>query len=201
MKNLKKILFISLLTFTFSQAQNNTLKFKISSDLKGIYNYEKVDTLSSPKSKLDIYFYKNHFNLFYGVPKSLTQPELKNREIISWANENTPKELKKNWVESFKYDSEGKLIEYKYSGCYICSQLPWGYKLIYNENRELIEQRIYHLNQKNLDEEDGIIPNSQFEEEMFQSKVELTYDKNRNITQAVKYVKMGIERSVKLIEW
>lgn len=189
MRNLKNILLIALLTFKFSQAQNNSLNFKISSDLDQVPNYEKIKTINSPNSKLDIYFYKNNFNFFFGLPKSLIEPKLKNQEIIKWANESAPKELNKNWKESFKYDSEGKLIEYKYSSCVICSQRIWGYKLIYNENKDITEQRIYNLNQK-----------SEFQEEMLQSKVKLIYDKNRNLTQVVEYVERGIQKLVKLIE-
>lgn len=200
MKDSIKILLVSLLTFAFSQAQNNTLTFKISSDLEGIQNYKKTDKIIDPNPILDVYFYKSHFNMFYGLPNNIINPELKNQEIIKWANENQPKELTKNWVESFKYDSEGKLVEYKYSGCYICSQFPWGYKLIYNENGDVTEQRIYNLNLKNLDKEVGIIPNSEFEEEMLNSNVELTYNRNRILTKVVKYVKSGIEKSVELIQ-
>ena len=200
MENLIRTLLISLLSLTFGQAQNNTLIFKVSSDLNGIPNYEKIDTINNPKSKLDIYFYKNHFNFFYGLPYNLIKPELKNQEIIKWANENQSKELNNNWVESFKYDSEGKLTEYKYSSCHICSQFAWGYKLIYNENKNVTEQIIYGLSLKNVNKELGIIANSEFEEKMLQSKVKLTYNENRNLTQVVKYVKIGIEKSVKLIE-
>ncbi|MCK0158815.1 hypothetical protein MWU65_16610 [Cellulophaga sp. F20128] len=200
MRNLKNIIFITVLSFQCSYAQNDSLTFKISSDLEGVANYEKFKTIAQPKSLLDISFYKDNFGEFFGLPKRLIRPELKNQEIIKWANESEPKKLTKNWVESYTYDAEGKLIEYQYSSCVICSQLPWGYKLIYNENKEVIEQRIYSLHLKNVDKEIGVLSKTELDEEWFTSKVKLTYDKNGNIIEVVKHVKIGIEKSIQLIK-
>ena len=101
-----------------------------------------------------------------------------------------------NWMETYTYDSDGKLIEYKYSGCTICSQLPWGYKLIYNDKNDIIEQQVYFLEQKVYAEKDGLKVKYELKDEM-KSNVKLTYDENRNI---VKFEKIGINGLEELIE-
>ena len=134
-----KILAIKFLTFLLGCGQNDSLNFKISTNyLDGKSYLSKTKTIVNPFSEIDVYFFKEHFNQFYGLPKKLINGNLKNKEIIEWQFKDKPKELLENWNEIYTYDSDGKLIEYKYSGCEICSQMPWGYKLIYNKNNDRI---------------------------------------------------------------
>jgi len=199
-RNYIKILFITLLSFQFSCAQNKTLNFKISTNyLDGIPNITKMKTIESPKSEINVYFFKDHFAQFYGLPNELVNEKLKNQEITEWEFKDKPKKFIENWTETYKYDSNGKLIEYKYSGCTICSQLPWGYKLIYNQKGNIIEQQIYFLNQKVYVEEDGLIAKFELNDEM-ESKIELTYDNNENIIRLEKTGRNGIEELIELME-
>ena len=200
MRNNIKILLITLLTFQFGCAQNNTLNFKISTNyLDRIPNLTKIKTIENTDSKINVYFFKEHFAQFYGLPNELANENLKGQEITEWEFKDRPKELSENWTETYKYDSEGKLIEYKYSGCTICSQLPWGYKLIYNQNNDIIEQQVYYLVQKVYTEKDGLKVKHELKDEM-KRKINLTYDNNGNIIKLEKTGKNGIEELIELVK-
>lgn len=200
LRNNIKILIITLLTFQFSCAQNNNLNFKISTNyVDGIPNLTKKKTIENPDSEIDVYFFKEHFAQFYGLPNELTKENLKNQEITEWEFKDKPKELLENWTETYSYDSDGKLIEYKYSGCTICSQLPWGYKLIYNKNNDIVEQQVYHLYQKIYAEKDGLKVKYELKDEM-ERKIKLTYDNNRNIIKLEKTGKNGLEELIELVK-
>lgn len=193
-----KILILTLLIFQFGCAQKNTLNFKISTNyLDGISYLEKNKTIKHSDSKIDIYFYKKHFAQFYGLPKRLINKKLKGRKITKWAFEDRPKKRNKNWTEFYKYDSEGKLIEYKYSGCEICSQFSWGFKLIYNKNNKVIEQLIYNLTPKPIIENGVIKTKFDFKEMMRQIK--LTYDKEENLVKLEEFGVNGIKELIELL--
>jgi hypothetical protein len=200
LRNNIKILLITLLTFQFSCAQNNTLNFKISTNyFDGIPNLTKTKIIENPDSEINVYFFKEHFAQFYGLPNELTNENLKNQEITEWEFKDKPKELLENWTETYTYDSGGKLIEYKYSGCTICSQFPWGYKLIYNQNNDIIEQQVYYLEQKVYAEKDGLKVKYELKDEM-ERKIKLTYDNNRNIVKLEKTGKSGLEELIELVK-
>ena len=167
--------------------------------MDGIPNLTKTKTIENPDSEINVYFLKKHFSQFYGLPNELTNENLKNQEITEWEFKDKPKKLLENWTETYTYDSDGKLIEYKYSGCTICSQFPWGYKLLYNQNNDIVEQQVYFLEQKVYAEKDGLKVKYELKDEM-ESKIKLTYDKNRNIVKLEKTGKDGLEELIELVE-
>jgi len=176
------------------------MNFKVSTNyLDGTSNLTKIKTIESPNSEINVYFFKEHFAQFYGLSNELINEKLKNQEITEWEFEDKPKKLLENWKETYKYDSSGKLFEYKYSGCTICSQLPWGYKLIYNQYNDIIEQQIYFLNQKVYIEKDGLRADYELNDEM-ESKIKLSYDNNGNIIRMEKIGKNGIEELIELMK-
>ena len=159
----------------------------------------KTETIPNPKSKIDFYFFKEHFYQFYGLPKVLIKESLKNQEITEWKFKDRPKELFENVTETHTYDSDGKLIEYKYSGCNICSQFPWGYKLFYNKNNDIIEQQIYNLEQKIYAGKDGIKAKYELRDEMHKN-IKLTYNNSGDIIKLEKFVKNELEELIELVE-
>ncbi len=200
MRNNIKIFLITLLAFQLSCTQDKALNFKISTNyLDDIPNLIKTKTIENTKSKIDVYFFKEHFDQFYGLPNKLINEKLKNQVITEWRFKDRAKELLENWTKTYKYDLGGKLIEYKYSGCTICSQLPWGYKLVYNHKNDIIEQQIYFLNQKAYVKYDGLKVKYELNDEM-ESKVLLTYDNNGNIIRLEKTGKNGLEELIEFIE-
>uniref|UniRef100_UPI0037DDD574 hypothetical protein n=1 Tax=Zhouia sp. PK063 TaxID=3373602 RepID=UPI0037DDD574 len=176
------------------------MNFKISTNyLDGKSNLTNTKSIPNPNSKIDINFFKEHFLEFYGVPKELTKKNLKDQEITEWKFKDKPKELMENWKEIYTYDSDGKLIEYKYSGCTICSQIPWGYKLLYNKNNDIVEQQIYYLEQKVYAEEVGLKVKYELKDAM-DKNIMLTYDNNRNIVKLEKIGKDGLEELIELVK-
>ncbi|NME70228.1 hypothetical protein [Flammeovirga aprica] len=200
MRNGIKSFLIIILALQYSCKQPEGLKFKVSTNyLDGKSHLTKTKMIANPNSEINVYFFKKHFAQFYGLPNKLTNEKLKNQEITEWKFEDRPKELSENWSETFKYDPNGNLIEYKYSGCTFCSQFPWGYKLFYNKNNDIVEQQIYYLRQKNISEGNGL--KLKFElQEVMDRKVMLTYDKNRNIVKLKKVGTNGLEELIELVE-
>ena len=200
MRNGIKSFLIILLTFLYSCVQPEFLNFKISTNyLDGKSYLTKTKTIPNPHSEINVYFFKKHFAQFYGLPNELTNENLKAQEIIEWKFEDRPKELSENWTETYKYDSNGKLIEYKYSGCNICSQLPYGYKLLYNQNNDIIEQQVYFLEQKVYAEKDGLKIKHELRDEM-ERKIKLTYDNNGSIIKLEEIGKNGLEELIELVK-
>lgn len=199
LKSIIKTLILIFLTFHFGCTKKKSLDFKVSTNYSEGKSYLiKTKTIENPKSKIDIFFFKKHFNKFYGLPKKLINKKLKNQEITEWNFKDKPQELEENWKEVYTYDSAGRLIEYKYSGCIICSQMPWGYKLFYNKDDDIIEQQIYFLEKKFYVEKDKMKINYVFNNEM-NSNIKLTYN-NRNIIKFEKRSNNEIEELIELIE-
>ncbi|WP_299683001.1 hypothetical protein [uncultured Dokdonia sp.] len=182
-------------------AQSDSLYFSVSSYYSNNLLH-KTDTIAikDMKQTLDVHFYKKHFHLFYGLPKQLIKKKYKNQEIVEWSN---PENEQANWSDSYTYDTKGRLIEYKYSGCMICSQLPWGYTLTYDQNDNIIEQRTYYLSLVN----EKALPKTQEEERrnltLIQkptSYTKLTYNTYGSIIVLEKFGEHGIEERIERIK-
>ncbi|GGG29805.1 hypothetical protein GCM10011344_33390 [Dokdonia pacifica] len=188
------IILITVLLSLNGNAQSDSLYFSVSSYYSNNLLH-KTDTIAikDMKQTLDVHFYKKHFHLFYGLPKQLIKKKYKNQEIVEWSN---PENEQANWSDSYTYDTKGRLIEYKYSGCMICSQLPWGYTLTYDENDHMIEQRTYFLSFSHTYEEGEIKTNFKLNEE-HKDYTKLTYDTNGSIIALEKYSVHGIEKEIR----
>jgi len=200
LKNKFKILLIILLILQFSCSKNDTLRFKISTNyVDGKPLLTKTKTFKNFDTKFDIAFFKEQFSQFHGVPNELIYENLKNQEIIEWGLKDKPKKLFENWSKTSTYDSEGKLIKYKYTSCYICSQMPWGYKLLYNKNNDVIEQQIYELKQDISANEDGLLITYKLKDEI-DTRIKLMYDNNKNIVKLEKVGENGLEELIELVK-
>tara|TARA_B110000977_G_C10873503_1_gene414599 strand:+ start:164 stop:760 length:597 start_codon:yes stop_codon:yes gene_type:complete len=193
-----QLTFILILLLQFVTAQNYILKFETSSNYTdGIPLFQKEKTILSEEYKIDISFFKKHFGEFHTIPKTLSKEHLKNQEIREWGFQNRTKEWNTNWVVSYKYDSDGKLIEYKYSGCKGCSQMPWGYKLIYDSKNRIIEQQSYGI-KLNFNLKKDSIPDKFELNNILNNRIILKYDSENNITRFERYSTKGIEYLIEL---
>lgn len=194
------IFFITILTSLSGYTQSDSLYFSVSSYYQN-NTLHKADTVSirNTKKALDVHFYKEQFHLFYGLPKKLIKGKFKNQEITQWASEDRPKEYRENWTDSYTYDAQDKLVEYKYSGCMICSQSPWGFTLVYDENNNVIEQQTYFLSLTHTIESGKVKPIFELNKQP-KDYTKLTYDSKGNIILLEKYKGNDIEKRIKRIK-
>lgn len=135
-----KFLIFFLFIFQYSFGQTDSLTFKESTYIVGNPYRTIFKSIKKSNDLIDVYFFKQHYYLFYSLPTELTNKELKNHKIEKWAFENTPENSNSNWKNTYEYDSEGKLISYSYSSCLTCSQISYHYKLLYNKKNQIIKQ-------------------------------------------------------------
>jgi len=199
MKKRYKIIVPTLLTFQFGFAQEDSLSFKVSSNyLDGKSYWTKTKTIVNPNSPIDVYFFKEHFGKFYGLPKTLIKNNLKSKEITEWAYEKTSANIIKNSSESYKYDSEGKLIEYKFITCAICSSFSYGYRLIYDSNNRIIEQQKFSL--RKIESEKYSSYDSHHEFDKLKSWIVLTYDADGTLIKYEECKNNGIQELIELVD-
>lgn len=195
-----KLLLISLLFFQIGNAQESGIKFKISSNyLDGAPHFEKEKIIESEKSIVDIYFFKNHFGIFYGLPKVLIKKQLKNKEITEWAYEKTSENIIKNSSDTYKYDSEGRLIEYKYTTCGRCSSFSKGYKLFYDSNNRVIEQQNFSL-KKEESKKYVSYYDTNYKLDKLKNWIVLTYDSDGAVIKVEECENNGIRELIELVE-
>lgn len=196
----KLLAFLSIVFIScYGYSQSDSLYFSVTSYYTGTELY-KTDTVSvkNTKQALDVYFYKEHFYKFYGLPIKLIQKEYKNQEIVEWSKKDQPKDDMGNSSDSYTYDSRGRLIKYSYSSCGFCSQLPWGYTLVYDENNNVIEQQTYFLSSSVTFEEGKPITNSEPNEQINEC-IQLTYNAKGNIILLEEYDHQGIRKKIQLL--
>lgn len=196
----KLLTFFSVIFISYSaSSQSESVYFSVTSYYTGTEFY-KTDTVSvkDTKKTLDIYFYKEHFHQFYGLPKKLIRKEYKNQEIIEWSKKDAPKDDMGNWSDAYTYDSNGRLNEYSYSSCGFCSQLPWGYTLAYDERNNVIEQQTYFFSGSITFEKGKPITNSKPNEQTRKS-IQLTYDSSGNIILLKEYNQQGIHKKIQFL--
>lgn len=194
------IFFVTILTSLSGYTQSDSLSFSVSSYYQN-NTLHRTDTVSikNTKKTLDIHFYKEHFYQFYGLPKKLIKGKFKNQEITVWAFEDRPKEYNENWTNSYTYDAQGRLVEYQYSGCMICSQFPWGFTLVYDDDNNIIEQQTYFLSLTDTIESGEV--KTVFElSKQSTGYTKLTYDSEGNIILLEKYGRNDIEKIIKRIK-
>ncbi|MCK8521063.1 hypothetical protein M0D21_05770 [Aquimarina sp. D1M17] len=81
------------------------------------------------------FFTPNHF------PEKFIDSNYQNQTLVIWRNENKKKDFNNNWTNTYKYDSKSRITEYSYSGCIICSNMPYNFKVTYDKNDRIIELR------------------------------------------------------------
>jgi len=170
-----------LILFLFENSNGQTSIFKTTylskndSVIKEIYIKPdlilfktKFDTLAV-NEKIDIGFYRKHFRTPYYCPQQFVSEQYKDTTIEKWANEGIEKDFVRNWTYTYVYDGLSRVINYNFSGCWVCSQLPFYTSIFYDElNRPIKIQWAYSPFKK---------PEEDYEE------IVIKYDDNGDIVQ------------------
>lgn len=135
--------YLLILIFIFSTlsavAQKTQLKiFSKTAYVNGAIFRQSKDTIKTVNEPLDIYFYKRHFFTPYYLPASFTDLRYKNKTISVWNDPGGKKDYMQNWENTYTYDSLGRVISYTYTGCIICSNMPYSYTVTYNQAGQVI---------------------------------------------------------------
>lgn len=89
--------------------------------------------------KIDLKFYRENFHVPHFFPTEFINPKFKNETIAKWNNEEGEKDYNQNWTYTYTYDEYSRVVKYEYSGCHVCSQLPYEVQIKYDENNRPIE--------------------------------------------------------------
>ncbi len=126
-----------------SSAQTETSKiFKKTEYINGNFYRQTADTIKVADQQIDIYFFKRHFFSPYYLPEKFTDQQHKNKKISVWRDPKGKKDYQQNWENTYTYDSLGRVINYTYSGCFVCSNLPFSYTVSYNSAGQV--ERIFN---------------------------------------------------------
>lgn len=130
-----RILSILIFLFIFSQisrAQDRV--FEVENFQHGV----KIFATRSDQ-KIDLNFYREKFHIPSFFPSEFINPKFKNEAVVKWNNEEGEKDYNQNWTYTYTYDEYSRVVKYEYSGCYVCSQLPYEVQIKYDENNRPIE--------------------------------------------------------------
>lgn len=135
-----RYLLMAIITFlaVHAVAQTETVKiFRKTEYSNGNFYRQRCDTIKVAQEPVDVYFFKKHFNFPYYLPGKFTDEALKNRTISVLRNPNGKKDDKGNWENTYTYDSLGRVTNYTYSSCFLCSSLPYSYSVTYNKDGQI----------------------------------------------------------------
>lgn len=173
----------------FGQTPGNYAVFKIEDFAyiksgKGIRT-ERVNLDGS----LDLKFYRKHFNTPYYFPENLIDKFFKNQIVTVWMDTTKEKDFKFNWAHTFKYDEKSRVTSYSFSGCLICSNVPYTIKLFYNGLDEVVRMEKYDSSVVLASDyvNGGMLIKKQLPVDVFI----LEYDKSSNIIQIERF-KSGV---------
>lgn len=136
-------IFVTILAFYFSLSsygQKNTIGcFKTTNFLnKTKATKTRIDTIAII-GPLDVHFYKKHFSVPYHIPGSFIDKRHKDTTIITWNDSIRKKNSQDNWTYTSTFDDLSRIIKYEYSGCLLCSQMPYQSTFFYDGQNRLIK--------------------------------------------------------------
>lgn len=120
--------------FQFASGQNAIKKVFIKKSFVNGNLYKEIRDTIEVTGKIDIYFFKANFFSPYYIPDRFIDKRYKDEVISIWAQPDVEKDYRKNWEYKYSYDSLGRVINYSYSSCLLCSQLPYNYIVKYNSS-------------------------------------------------------------------
>ncbi len=118
-----------------------TRVYKRTEYVHGIYYRDKLDSIFDVNTKVDIFYLKERFDLSYKLPYKIVDKSKRNQKESNWQAPNGKKDYQENWENTYTYDSLGRLINFSYSGCFICSSFPYDFDVIYNPEGQITEIR------------------------------------------------------------
>ncbi len=103
----------------------------------------KYDTITA-KGIIDIYLFRKQFFMPYYIPDKIIDPRYKNQKVEIWMDSTKEKTYNSNWTHTLKFDDKSRVTEYSFSGCLICSNLPYKIKIFYDNNNRIIKLFKYY---------------------------------------------------------
>ena len=145
-----------------------------------------LDTIIWDKT-FDLDFYKKYFYEPYHYPQAFINPKYKNETVVVWNDTAGEKDYNSNWTNSYTYDSHSRIIQFSYSGCMICSQLPYKWSVYYDSQDRPI---------KLVNENEFIKSRNENVENPEHPQYILKYDDNNNIIQVQFFVQGKLTRQI-----
>jgi len=99
--------------------------------------YRHVYDTIAVNTKIDIHFFKQNFYIPYHLPKKFIDVRCRNKKVSVWRDPKGKKDHQENWENTYTYDNLGRITSYAYSSCFICSSLPYDYRVMYNTNNQV----------------------------------------------------------------
>lgn len=127
-----------ILSLTFLSCQKLEKEFTVTDYVNGI-EYRKKTKVIIDSANIDLKFIRKHFYVPYNLPEKFIDFKYKNEEIVIWRDDERIKDFKDNWTNTFKYNYQSQITEYSYSGCMICSDMPYNYIVTYDEIGRVIK--------------------------------------------------------------
>ena len=124
-----------------SYGQTKTYRvFKETEYVNGSFYRALYDTIKKVENKrIDIYFLKDVFYSPYYLPAKFLDTNFRSKTVSIWRFPERKKDLHSNWENTYVYDSLGRVTNYGYSGCFICSQIPYRYVVSYDSSGRVVE--------------------------------------------------------------
>jgi len=138
--NIIKQLPLLIMIFSFISSYGQTEIAKIFQKIEyvdGDFYKQLYDTIKLKKENIDIYFFRNHFYTPYYLPDRFIDKQYKNKTVSIWRDANAKKDYRSNWENTYTYDSLSRVTNYTYSGCIICSNMPYNYIVTYNSSGQV----------------------------------------------------------------
>lgn len=127
------ITILTILIFnSYAQTGKKMKVFKKIEYINGIFYQQTSDTIEFENDLIDIYFFKKHFYSPYYLPEKFTDSRYISQTILLWRNPNGDKDFRKNWQDTYSYDSIGRVINFTHSSCLVCSSIAYNYSVTYN---------------------------------------------------------------------
>ena len=144
MRTLLFVISYFLFSSLFGQTSKNNVVFKTedftSMNSKISIKTEKIRI----DSVIDLYFFKKHFYIPYYIPETLIDKSYKDQIVTVWRDTTIKMDYKTNWTHTYTYDIKSRVTDYSFSGCLVCSNLPYTIKLFYNESDKVVKMKKYY---------------------------------------------------------
>lgn len=120
-------------------AQTRAVKvFKKRQYIKAVLIAQTSGIIDVEDEPVDVYFLKRHFDLHYHLPEKLTDKQYSGQTITLWNDPKGKKDFERNWRYTYSYDSLGRVTNFTYSSCLICSSLPYNYIVTYDSKGQVV---------------------------------------------------------------
>ena len=169
---------IILLSFSCKERKDNRLFKTTYFDSEGLEYKTVIDTIPFCDT-LDLTFYSKHFYKPYYYPEKFIDKRYKDETIVVWADSTKERKFYSNWTITYRYDSLSRVIEYAYSGCFICNQIPYTYIISYNKKNRPVRME----NRPTLGK-----PNENLKSKPSTEEFVFLYDENDNIIRIQEYL-------------